>query len=168
MRVLPHESRDAHLKCSHKANFYVQINVLRWHKCAPCHPHIGKGQSPSAKQKGELNANSTRPVNRVSDRNRLRRSRLSSCYFLYKRSEVSPAIYFALGIYLIAVALGLVYILGSLNAIARFKLTASEYEVVSLQSQVALYIFPFISAAIGTNLITTAKPENKKPKSPGK
>jgi hypothetical protein len=72
------------------------------------------------------------------------------------------------GIFLVAVALGLVYILGSLNAVAKFKLTAAQYELVSFHHQVSLYIFPFISAAIGTNLITTAIAEHKKPKSTGK
>lgn len=79
---------------------------------------------------------------------------LALCVNLYWIKSVSPLVYFVYGLVLVSLALVLVFILGNMNAAAKLKLNAQEYELFSIQFQTALYIFPFISAAIGTNLIS--------------
>ncbi|MDT5063049.1 MAG: hypothetical protein QOH63_3508 [Acidobacteriota bacterium] len=89
---------------------------------------------------------------------------IALCVNLYWIKNISPLMYLIYGFVMIGLALVLVLILGSMNAAAKFKLSAQEYELFSIQFQTALYIFPFISAAIGTNLISQAIVENKKHK----
>lgn len=81
---------------------------------------------------------------------------LAVCVYLYWITSVSSFMYFIYGLALVSLASILVFILGYMNAAAKLKLNAQEYELFSIQFQTALYIFPFISAAIGTNLISQA------------
>ena len=87
---------------------------------------------------------------------------LALCVNLYWMKSASPPVYFAYGVALVGLALALVFILGGVNAAAKSRLSAQEYELFSIQFQAALYVFPFISAAIGTNLISQAIVESKK------
>lgn len=87
---------------------------------------------------------------------------LALCVNLYWIKHASPLVYFVYGLVLIGLALVLVFILGGMNAAAKSRLSAQEYELFSIQFQAALYVFPFISAAIGTNLISQAIVESKK------
>ncbi len=76
--------------------------------------------------------------------------------------SASPPVYFVYGLVLIGIALVLVFVLGGMNAAAKSRLSAQEYELFSIQFQAALYVFPFISAAIGTNLISQAMVQSKR------
>ena len=87
---------------------------------------------------------------------------LALCVNLYWMKSASPPVYFVYGLVLIGIALVLVFVLGGMNAAAKSRLSAQEYELFSIQFQAALYVFPFISAAIGTNLISQAIVESKK------
>ena len=87
---------------------------------------------------------------------------LALCVNLYWMKSASPPIYFVYGLVLIGIALVLVFVLGGMNAAAKSRLSAQEYELFSIQFQAALYVFPFISAAIGTNLISQAMVQSKR------
>ena len=81
---------------------------------------------------------------------------------LYLKKKLSPLGYLLGGMVLIILALVTIVVLGLADSGARQRLDAEAYSAFERQYQIALYILPFISAAVGTNMISQAIIENKK------
>lgn len=73
---------------------------------------------------------------------------------LYLKKSTSPLVVFLCGIGLIFVSVVTLFKLGDISEMARVYLNPTGYKQVMTESRLALYVLPFLSAGVGSNLIS--------------